>query len=77
MVFFVTIITDDLTGVAAVGAVPLLFTFVGVGGIDPSGQCEAFSSTTIPLISAIVLFLLLSSLFRGLSAIKALKSWGL
>ena len=77
MAFFVTIVTDNLAGVKAVGVVFLLFTVVGVGGIDPSGRYGAFLGTTIPFILAIVLLLLLPSFFEGLSAIKALKSWGL
>ena len=63
MAFFITIVTDNLAGVAAVEASPLLFTIVGVGGIDPSGRCGAFLGTTIPSISAIALLLLLLSLF--------------
>ena len=74
MAFFVTIVTDDLAGVAAVEAVPLLLTVVGISSIDPSGQYGAFSGTTVPFISAIVLLLLLPSLLGGLSAIRALRS---
>ena len=77
MAFFVTIVTNNLAGVAAVGTVLLLLTVVGIGSIDPSGRCGAFSGTTIPFISAIVLLLLLLSLLKGLSAIRALKSWRL
>ena len=73
MAFFITIITDNFAGVAAVGAVFFLFTVVGVGGIDSSGQCGAFLGTTIFSILAIVLFLLFLSLFEGLSVL--LRSW--
>ena len=76
MAFFVIIVTDNLAGVAAFGAVPLLFTVVGVGGIDPSSRCEAFSGTTISFISAIVLLLLFSKLLGSLSAIRALSELG-
>ena len=75
MFFFVTIITDDLAGVAAVGAVLLFLTVVGISGIHPSSQCGAFSGTTIPFISAIVLLLLFPKLLVGVSAIGALRSW--
>ena len=77
MAFFVTIVTDNLAEVAAIGAVPLLLTVVGVGGIDPNGRCGAFLGTTVPFILAIVLLLLFSSFLGGLSAIRALRSWGL
>ena len=75
MAFFVIIVIDDLAGVAAVGAVSLLLTVVGVGDIDPNGWCGAFLGTTIPFILAIVFLLLLLSLLGGLSDIRALKSW--
>ena len=77
MAFFVTIVTDNFARIAAVEAVLLLLTVVDIGNIDPSGRCRAFSCITIPFILAIVLLLLVSSLLGGLSAIKALKSWGL
>ena len=77
MAFFVTIVTDNFARVAAIGAVLLLLTVVSVGDIDPSGRYGAFSSTTVPFILAIVLLLLLPSLLGGLSAIRALRSWGL
>ena len=75
MAFFVTIVTDNLAGVAVVGAVFLLFTFVSVGGIDPNARCAAFSGTTIPFISAMVLLLLFPKLLGGLSTPIALRSW--
>ena len=77
MAFFVTIVTDNLTRVAAVGAAPLFLTVVGVSGIDSNSRCGAFSGTTILFILVIVLLLLFPSLFGGLSAIGALRSWGL
>ena len=77
MAFFVRIVIDDLARVAAVGAVFFLLTVVGVCGIDPNGQCKVFLSITIPFILAIVLLLLLLSLLRGLSAIRAPRSWSL
>ena len=74
MAYFLTIVTNNLAWVTMVGAILLLFTVVGVGGIDPNGRCGAFSGTTILFILAIVLLLLLPKLLGGLSAIRALRS---
>ena len=73
MAFFVTIITNNLAGAAAVGAVLLFLTVIGIGAINSSGQCRAFSGMTISFILAIVLLFLLPSLLEGLSVL--LKSW--
>ena len=62
--FFVTIVTDDLAGVAAIRALFLFFTVVGLSGINFSGQYGTFLGTTIFSALAIILFLLFPSLFR-------------
>ena len=77
MAFFIIIVIDDFAWVATVGAVLLLLTFVGVGGIDPRGRYGAFLGMTIPFILAIVLLLLLPSFLGVLTAFRALRSWGL
>ena len=44
-------------------------------GVDPGGRVGIFLSLAIFFIPLVVLFLLFPSLFGGLHAVKALKSW--